>query len=783
MCSSDLFNGLVGSSTQYGVSFFGQEAITEYAAAFGLSPNFTTAVPLENFGGAGTANSHWRESIFGDELMVGHLRPHMPLSTITVGSIADLHYVVDYGSADSFVPPASPLGQSPNVQLDPEPAPPEFSSSPGFFADFGTETSPLARGFTRVTALTEYNAIRGFGWLNNSGPSIQSVDMPGRVATDLNRDFVVFQDATIAVDLPNGIYDVSVGLGDPARSHDRVQIFVEGDLRGDVSTNAGDFEVQTYRVWVADNQLTLRLASGADAALSSLHVSEVELGDFGGTELRNGRFAFLIQNLDNGSIMRGMRDTTALGGSLCIDGVTLSPGAHYRQWVLDIESLETGVSDFITPPTGQTFELPQIVIHPSFDVDRDVDGLNRTAEFVLGTRDDLADTDSDGISDIAEVRQGRDPLGGRSLRTGVVSTLSLLGESKSVSLEGSITSAETQTAYIATGAYGLAIVDASNFQKPTILSQTDLTGDAVDVAVDSRLGIAVVASTTTLHFADVSDLTSPKLIRSLNVPATQVEIADGIAYVAAGSGVETYSVQTGELIQVLSLGSAPITGLARDGATLYAIDSLSTLRVIEIGGFEMRVLGSLGLPAGTGKLTVGNGIAYVGAGDGQVGGFLTVNVANPASMSVISGVDAQNVQGQAIAVNGSGLAVTVGKFRGFGGGAIRQVNVLDVRDPNKTAAFVTSFNLPADPTSVAIGAGIAFVTDVAGNLHVVNYESFDNRGVAPTAAITALNVVDLDPTTDGKQVQEGAIIPIEIDRKSTRLNSSHVVTSRMPSSA
>ena len=56
-----------------------------------------TPVPVENLGGPGTADGHWRESIMGGELMTGYISfIGNPLSTITVGSLSDLGYTVSY---------------------------------------------------------------------------------------------------------------------------------------------------------------------------------------------------------------------------------------------------------------------------------------------------------------------------------------------------------------------------------------------------------------------------------------------------------------------------------------------------------------------------------------------------------------------------------------------------------------------------------------------------------------------------------------------------------------
>lgn len=62
-----------------------------------------TAVPVENTGGAGTANSHWRESVFGPELMTGYVNVgEMPLSIITVRSLGDLGYSINPSGADPY---------------------------------------------------------------------------------------------------------------------------------------------------------------------------------------------------------------------------------------------------------------------------------------------------------------------------------------------------------------------------------------------------------------------------------------------------------------------------------------------------------------------------------------------------------------------------------------------------------------------------------------------------------------------------------------------------------
>jgi len=62
-------------------------------------------IPLENTGGGGTANHHWRETILTSELMTGFVGSlPVPLTAITIGAMADLGFAVNPDAADVFTP-------------------------------------------------------------------------------------------------------------------------------------------------------------------------------------------------------------------------------------------------------------------------------------------------------------------------------------------------------------------------------------------------------------------------------------------------------------------------------------------------------------------------------------------------------------------------------------------------------------------------------------------------------------------------------------------------------
>ncbi len=92
--------GLVTGAGTSNPLFTGAQATAAYNQIFGVN---VAGVPVENTGGGGTRDAHWRESILGSELMTGYAENGaMPLSRITIGSLADIGYVVNMNAADAF---------------------------------------------------------------------------------------------------------------------------------------------------------------------------------------------------------------------------------------------------------------------------------------------------------------------------------------------------------------------------------------------------------------------------------------------------------------------------------------------------------------------------------------------------------------------------------------------------------------------------------------------------------------------------------------------------------
>lgn len=92
--------GLLKNAGQKTVRFVGKNARREYGK---LLKKKAADVPVENTGGPGTADGHWRESVFRNELMSGFIAaPNNPLSRLTVASLQDMGYEVDLSKAEPY---------------------------------------------------------------------------------------------------------------------------------------------------------------------------------------------------------------------------------------------------------------------------------------------------------------------------------------------------------------------------------------------------------------------------------------------------------------------------------------------------------------------------------------------------------------------------------------------------------------------------------------------------------------------------------------------------------
>lgn len=118
-------NRLIANAGTSTSGFRGPRAITAcLALPLAVTSSCSPLVPLENSGGVGSVDSHWREAVFRSELMTSTLSSsggRMPFSALTVGALADLGYTVDASVADAYTFGATSIAEPGSAAVLAEP--------------------------------------------------------------------------------------------------------------------------------------------------------------------------------------------------------------------------------------------------------------------------------------------------------------------------------------------------------------------------------------------------------------------------------------------------------------------------------------------------------------------------------------------------------------------------------------------------------------------------------------------------------------------------------------
>lgn len=133
--------------------------------------------------------------------------------------------------------------------------------------DFGTESSSVAGGYTKVSDVTGYTSERGYGFDEvNEGNSEDQGD-------DLRRDFVLAHGHTFTVDLPDGEYEVLITTGSNSDYNETTYSLQDGELQGGEGTNGGQFITYEDTAFVSDGELSIYF-SGAWARINAVEITE-----------------------------------------------------------------------------------------------------------------------------------------------------------------------------------------------------------------------------------------------------------------------------------------------------------------------------------------------------------------------------------------------------------------------------------------------------------------------------------------------------------------------------
>jgi hypothetical protein len=416
---------------------------------------------------------------------------------------------------------------------------------------------------------------------------------------------------------------------------------------------------------------------------------------------------------------------TSSGNELSLRGETGPFGSYSLFLPRDSQTIEISFYDTRTgklalnaPTVKAKLRRPYFAIEENALRDQDKDGLPDKAEAVLGTDPYEADTDGDGVLDGAEIREGTDPLEGRPAITGIIAS------AQTASLAVDI-SALNNIAAVANGAAGVTLFNVSG-QNPLRLAQVDTPGDARRVALSSDY-IAVADGPAGLAIIDITDPPNARISQQVNLGGTAgpVTISAGVAYV----GVDNRDVAAVDLRSGLELGrirlDAGIGDLAVAGDYIYAIGG--KLQVISFLENGLQLIGSVNVPAGGDRLTVGDNFGYAL----NRRGFSVIDTADPKHPALVRTASPGQIAWEHLALNGSGLALGAAGVN-FNDPADLYLYSLDGAQPEQ---FLTAIGTPGGTRAISIFNGLAYIA--AGSaFDVVNYIAYDSKHIPPAITLS-----------------------------------------------
>jgi hypothetical protein len=458
--------------------------------------------------------------------------------------------------------------------------------------------------------------------------------------------------------------------------------------------------------------------------------------------VQTGKHFYAIQNLETGEIiLRGL--TGFRGVSHPPNSLFLGPNRSYRHWVLQARTLNVGYMDFTTPVSGRRFRLGDTLLGSPDSLDTDGDGLHDQGEMIIGTDPNNPDTDGDGVQDGSEVLQNGNPLDGISAGTGVVGTIRRV-PGLAIDVE-----ALNDLAVLINDRGFAYFYNVFNGLEPRLAGRVSLPDDGLALHLDGT-EMAVAVGSAGLAVVDFSNVARPEVRHEINLGeyAQTVLAFCGQALVGTFEGtLHRIDMETGSTLESMDDFGGEVQDLDLYEDHLYVL-SASELRIYDLAlsGFNLR--STLALSGSTPPLEVGRKL-FVGGGYAYFGyfrGFQVIDV-NDVDNPVVVGVpDGTQDAIHKIASTGSGRTLASTSFAGSNTLVFTQ---FDGSDPTDVTAILNSFDTPGQTRGFAVYNGLAYAADGSSGMQVINYQSGDIAGLAPSVSL-ALN-------QDGQAV-EGSIL-------------------------
>lgn len=431
-----------------------------------------------------------------------------------------------------------------------------------------------------------------------------------------------------------------------------------------------------------------------------------------------GSYFYALENISTGEVVQRGNSQTAQAVRLIVG----DDSERFRMRIFAPSINRFAEADFDFVPIGTEAHSGEILLGEISAADSDSDGLNDIAELIVGTDPANIDTDGDGISDGAEIDAGTNPLDNLPTQTGVLSIVDTPGNAKDIVTQNSV-------ALVADGSEGVSVFNVANALNPVRTAQVRLAGSTESVGLEGTLAAATGSS---LAILDLNDISAVQVTRQLSLGSRPraVTIAGGIAYAGLDNGqVVAVDMAAGAELERFQISTESIQDLSFAGDVLYARSS-SRVYAIEFAPTGMTVAGSVavaGTSAGRQRLFAGVGLAYAP----METGYTIISLADPLQPSVLQTISLPQRGWREFVPTGSGLGL--GVFTNF---AAADVHLYSIGVNGLGSQFLTTFTTPGDSEAVSIYNGLAYVADGDAGLTVVNYKAYDALGVPPTISIS-----------------------------------------------
>jgi hypothetical protein len=308
---------------------------------------------------------------------------------------------------------------------------------------------------------------------------------------------------------------------------------------------------------------------------------------------------------------------------------------------------------------------------------------------------------------------------------------------------------EGDIAYVAAWNLGLAIIDVSNPQNPTLLGQTNQPYDFTNIAVNGD--VAYLLNNSGIQFFDISNPQNPIGIGSyiINNPSC-LTVSNNIAYVVNN---EDYLllIDVSNPLNPILLGSCAVPNtiaITISDNVVYAVSVIgfeSYLSAIDVTNPQNPFqIGAYNTGCAVKSVAVAGNIAYLVHGDyvyqDNSGGLKCIDVSNPQNMVQIGSYETPMISANSICVEDNIAYVTVVDFvYNSALYAIDGLQSIDVSDPQNPAligyyalppgGFYYNYVANAHQQSVTVIGNKAYVAEYGAGLQIIDVANPQNPAI------------------------------------------------------